>query len=197
MKTTNPILSPRLDRTSDATLDRETFEQLFELLYSPLSHYAATYVPCRHACEDVVQAAFVSLWEHRATVRVSSALRVWLFTAVRNGCLNHLKKEGHKSEYGNALLREERLLQDEGDAPLASELFSRLDGVLDRLPETYRSVFERHTLDRERLESIAERLGLSVRTVKRYKAAALKVLKRDLSDLLTPKDKQLSGRRNN
>lgn len=183
MKTTDHNRITHRDDTKGA-LDKDTFEQVFELMYSPLSRYAATYVPCRHACEDIVQGAFVSLWEHRASVRVLPAVRGWLFTTVRNGCLNYLKKEGRKSEYDEASLRASRAFQDDGDAALTGELYGRLDVVLARLPEAYRSVFERHALDRERMESIAERLGLSVRTAKRYKAAAMKAIKRNFGDLV-------------
>lgn len=168
---------------TDGVMDKDAFEQLFVLMYPSLSRYAATYVPCRHACEDIVQGAFASLWEHRTSVRMSPAIRGWLVMAVRNGCLNFLKKESRKSKYGEFVYRENTLLHDDSKTNMPGELYDRLEGVLARLPEAYRSVFERHVIDRERMESVAEKLGLSVRTIKRYKAAAMEAVRSDFGDL--------------
>ncbi len=59
---------------------------------------------------DVVQEAFANVWEHRARLVDVTSIRSYLFTAVRNMCLDRLRRS-----------RECRLSEPDAVAALASE----------------------------------------------------------------------------
>lgn len=53
-----------------------------------------------------------------------------------------------------------------------------------KLPETYRLIFEMSRLENKSNVEIAETLNIPLRTVERYKAKAIEILKKDLKDYL-------------
>lgn len=68
--------------------ERPTLPQVFEAEESPLLRYAVGLVGRREVAEDLVQDAFLKLHLHWADV---ANPRAWLFRAVRNLALNHLR----------------------------------------------------------------------------------------------------------
>ena len=61
---------------------------------------------------------------------------------------------------------------------------SKLYQTLEKLPPEYRLAFELNRLENKSIEEIAEIMGVSCRTVKRYKSKAIEILKKELKDYL-------------
>lgn len=162
--------------------EENELEQLFILFYAPLLAYARKYIDDLSVREDIVQEVFVSMWENRKTLPPVRSARGYLLAAVRNSCLNILKKNGHASRYHEFVLNEASQ-NGEDELYLSTELHEMLDNVLDRLPEAYRTVFEMHCVDRKHMSDIAEKLGISLRTAKRYKATVVDTLKKRLKKI--------------
>jgi RNA polymerase sigma-70 factor (ECF subfamily) len=165
--------------------DEKAFEKIFTLFYPALSVYAKKYIEDRAVCEDIVQDTFVSLWEDRKRLLITSSLRNYLTVSVRNHCLNFLKKEGLTRQYRESI-RKETLMPDEDPDNIytLTELYDLLDKDLAGLPDNYRIVFEMHRMEGKKHEEIAEELNLSLRTVKRYQSRAIEILKENLKDYL-------------
>ena len=164
--------------------EEKKFEQLFTLFHAPLMVYTKGYIDDQSVCEDIVQEVFVSLWDNRDMLSSIMSVRSYLFTAVRNGCINHLKKKGHARRHRDFVMKSDLQNDSGGDAYLVTELYEMLENVLSRLPEAYRTVFEMNLVDRQNLSDVAEKLGVSLRTAKRYKAATMEILRKDLKDFL-------------
>ena len=162
--------------------DEKAFEKIFALFYPPLFLFAKKYIVEHAACEDIVQDTFVSLWEGRKKLTITSSLHNYLTVSVRNNCLNYLKKEGVIRQYQESI----SMTSDENneDVYTLTELYEMLNKTLSKLPENYRIVFEMHRMEGKNYDEIAEKLKLSVRTVKRYKSQAIELLKDDLKDYL-------------
>jgi RNA polymerase sigma-70 factor (ECF subfamily) len=165
--------------------DEKAFEKIFTLFYPALAQYAERYIDEQVVREDLVQDVFATLWEDRKRLVVSTSLRSYLMVSVRNSCLNHLKKEGVRRQYHESIYRDNVVSeQDEGDLYTLTELYEMLDKALAKLPDSYRIVFEMHRMEGKTYEEIAEKLNLSVRTVKRYKNQVVEALRGDLKDYL-------------
>ena len=104
--------------------------------------------------------------------------------SVRNQCLNYLKREGYKQNYIDAYLAKNADQSDYDEFYLLTELQKLLDEALAKLPETYRLIFEMSRLENNSNTEIAEKLNIPLRTVERYKAKAIEILKKDLKDYL-------------
>lgn len=159
---------PRTDKYLD-------FEDLFRCNFRPLCLYALHYAEDVDAAEDIVQECFVRLWERCSQGMEVSNPRAYLYTAVRNRCLDMLKSKGVPMEslkpydtYG---------VIDEEDLEDRAHIEARLWTALDSLPEKCREVFILSKRDGLKYEEIAEELHLSVNTVRNQISKALKILK--------------------
>lgn len=150
-------------------------EQLFRYNYRPLCLYAMHYIPDPDKVEDVVQECFASLWEKIQAGTPVANRRAYLYMAVRNRCLDHLRKGGIKVEelkpydtYG---------IIDDDDAQERAEMEARLWTAIDALPQKCREVFLMSKRDGMKYEEIASELGISENTVRNQISKALKLLK--------------------
>lgn len=74
----------------------DTIEQCFLAEESPLLRFAFTHVRRREVAEEIVQDAFLRLHQHWDSVEQP---RPWLYRAVRNLALNHLRKHKRESHH--------------------------------------------------------------------------------------------------
>lgn len=165
--------------------DEKAFEKLFALFYPTLCAYAKRYIDSKQAREDIVQDVFATLWEDRRKITITGSVRFYLMIAVKNHCLNHLRKEGLGRNYQQFISdRHSRGDMEYGEAPTLNELRELLDKALSELPATYRIVFEMHQMEGKNYEEIAQTLHISVRTAKRYKSQVTDTLRKKLKDYL-------------
>lgn len=165
--------------------ERTAFELLFQFYYPGLVIYATQFAVDRLQAEDIVQNLFVRLWEKRQRVQLVDSLKSYLFTSVRNSCLNTLKHQKVENKYVEQLydLSEKNLLY-QPNLYIASELQEIILGAIDKLPERCREVFVMSRLEQMKNDEIAEKLDLSKRTVETHISHALKILRVELKDYL-------------
>ena len=73
--------------------DESACEALYLAYRAPLWRFAYGYVKSREVAEELVQEVFLSLWRNRGDVEARTCIRAWLYAAVRNHALNHLRHE--------------------------------------------------------------------------------------------------------
>lgn len=147
-------------------------KELFDTYYSRLCDFAYYFVSDESEAENIVQQLFVDLWENRTRIFEERSLKQYLYTAVRNRCLNHLKR--NKST-------------DFEDEPMAdsdpsmriqlAELNNYIAQLVDELPPKCRYIFLRSRRDGLTHKQIAEELDISTKTVENQVAKALKYLR--------------------
>lgn len=166
--------------------DEKAFEKLFCLFYPVLCVYAKRFIESQESREDIVQDVFVGFWEDRKTIKIETSIRCYFMTAVKNRCLNYLRKEKHSLRYQNFLQEQSKVneFDNKDEIILLRELYELLDKALAKLPNDYRYIIEMHQFENKSYEEIAEALSISVSTAKRYKANATDLLKKELKDYL-------------
>ena len=158
----------------------EAFSSLFRSFYEPLCFFAQRFLNDFDGAEGVVQDVFVRLWDGRESLTIHTSLRSYLYTAVKNGCLNHLKHARYSSPIDGA---GERF--DDGrprpDAQLESdETMKALEAAIENLPPKCRDIFRLARFDGLSYQEIAEIQNVSVNTVKTQLQRALKSLSKAL-----------------
>lgn len=161
--------------------DESAFDALFRGLYAPLCRYAATLTGGDwDEAEDLVQQAFVKLWEQRATLEVRHSLRAYLYKAVHNRALNRLRAAHTRDRHRAELARSGDWFQE---AP-HSDLHEHLHKALVTLPPQCRLIFELSRFEELKYREIADHLDLSVKTVETQMGKALRLLRHQLADFL-------------
>ncbi len=165
--------------------DEEAFQQMFEHFYANLCLYAKRFIPDLRTREDIVQDVFCSVWINRKKIDYNIPVRNYLVTIVKHHCLNYLRKT-NKQEFVNAVEIEKLpiYVEDNEGMFLLKELEEMFSRILAGLPTEYRIAFEMSRIENKSSNEIAEVLGVSVRSVERYRNKAVEILKTELKDYL-------------
>ena len=169
-------MDPQFQKIQDG--DIRAFERLFRDQYDALFRFAFRFVSQRETAEELVQDAFVALWEKRQSIQVTSSLSAYLFSSVRNRAFNHLKSHYHQRTQAFDPKDLERLnpYSDSDLTDQAALIAVVQQGILS-LPERCRIIFQLSRQAGLTYEEIAEELGISKETVKSQIKIALQKLR--------------------
>lgn len=171
-----------MDFAPIAAGDRSAFEALFRLHYRPLCAFAMGYVKDADRSEDLVQDLFFRLWLDREKLQITTSVKSYLYSAVRNRCLNALKSQGRMRVLNEEL--DDRMVEVGPMEDEHSERIARVQAAIESLPEERRKVFKLSRYEGLKYHEIAERQGISVKTVENQMGKALKTLREELADLV-------------
>jgi RNA polymerase sigma-70 factor (family 1) len=149
----------------------------FERYYTPLTLFAQGLVHDGQQAEEIAAEAYVKLWHKRENLQEIGSLKAWLYTLVRNACIDYLRKVKR--------LRVQEALKPRVDIVelpvlhhmVQNETISHLYQLLESLPLRCRQVFQMFYLQDKALKEIAEELNISINTVKSQKQRAVQLLK--------------------
>jgi RNA polymerase sigma-70 factor (ECF subfamily) len=161
------------------------FEQIFKAHFTALHAYAYTILKNSEEAEEVVQNLFVRLWEKREVLSVQSSVKAYLYRAVYNESINHLrhkKVEGTYKEQTAYIMKNETEKSDTNI--LTSELEKRIRLALNSLPEQCRTIFQMSRFEELKYKEIADQLGISIKTVENQIGKALRKMRVHLTDYL-------------
>lgn len=166
--------------------DKSAFNKLFVKFYSPLCKFAWRYVRSSHISEELVQDAFLEVWELRASLDSDKSIKSYLYQIVRNRALNHLKHKSIAREHNKdiAWINSTPITQLHNFKE-QSEFVRAAQKAIDELPDGARQIYKLSRKDGLTYREIAEVLDLSPKTVESQMSRALKILRRELSDYLT------------
>ncbi len=167
-------------------LDEIAFEELFRNHFKGLIHFAVTYVKDGEAAREIVQEAFLNLWEKRERIDLSKPVKSYLATAVRNRCLNYLRD--HK-KFSHDLLDLEQLpgndYYEQPDRLVEADIREKITGSIGELPEKCREIFVLSRSENLKYQEIADRLQISVKTVEAQMSKALQHMRNRLGEYLS------------
>lgn len=165
--------------------DVSSFERLFKDYYSMLCNFAYGIVKDSDSAEELVQKLFCNLWEKREELNINTSIKSYLYTAVRNACLNTKKHLKVRMEYEKEYLYVNRSAQDESGMKLETkELRDQIETAISKLPEQCRQVFKLSRFEELKYREIAEVLNISIKTVENHMGKALKILREELKYLI-------------
>jgi len=162
--------------------DKAVFNVVFKEYYATLVLFSNNYTyRNQEASEDIVQDVFVKLLNDKREFQNLLVLKSYLYTSVKNACLNYLKHLKVKNIYKT---EEEASFNKEGfflDNVLEEEVFIHLNNAIHQLPEKCRQVFEL-SLKGIKNKEIATQMGISIETVKSQKKRGKVLLKKLLKN---------------
>ena len=160
------------------------YRQLFEQYYQKLVVFACRYLEDLESARDIVQEFYLYLYESRLSISIQTSLKSYLYSAVKNRCLNQAKHEQVKEKHRN-MSGSEANVSDPGLEEImdAVELEARVYEIVSKLPEKCRQIYIMSRVDGKRNREIADELNLSVRTVETQISKALKSLRNSLLPL--------------
>jgi RNA polymerase sigma-70 factor (family 1) len=165
--------------------DSSAFTTIFTEYYLDLVKFSYSITKSTDASEELVQDVFLKLWETRVSLIIHSSLRSYLLKTVQNSSIDWLRHASIKNKYASLVLEHPALLENDTENYIfQSELESDLLAALKKIPASYAEAFRMSRVDALNYSQIAEKLGVSVRTVEVRIGKALSLLREELKDYL-------------
>lgn len=164
--------------------DRESFNQVFRRYYSPMVRFCIRYVADSDIASEIVQDLFVKLWSNREKISFNTSFESYMLTSVRNSALTYINKERSHAEANLRIYSEESDNTDPSETLQSNNLEESYRKILKDMPEKRREVFLASRYDGLKYSEIAEKLGISQKTVEAQMSAAIKQLKDGLKAYL-------------
>ncbi len=163
---------------------RAAFHVIYERYKAAMLIYAAKRVPLEIA-EDLVHDVFIRIWNNRNEIEIGEKFAGYLFKSLRHIIIDHMAKDANAQNYLDALSTFAQSYSFErADDKLRESLF--LEGIqvlLQHFNPQYLEIF-RLRVEGYSNQEIAEKLGLSEKTVRNQYSLILKYLKDKLPFLL-------------
>ena len=167
------------DKVKDG--DLSSYEVIFKKYYKELHRFAFTYVRDSSIAEEMSQEVFLYMWEKRKKIQIQTTLKTYLYSAVKNKCLNYIKlelpKQQSMADISEVMLSVSFSKKDEGEN---EQLKRYIQKAIDALPKKCRRIFLLSRNAGMTYEEIAEELNLSKKTVENQMGIALKKLRESL-----------------
>ena len=163
--------------------NKEAFKKVFDTYFNALCAFGIRYISDRSVVEDMVQDVFISFWEKRQDFDHINAVKAFLYTSVRNKCLNQLKHQLVIQKNEKELIRELESEQFFANHIIEEEVFNQLTTEIRNLPKSSQDIMIL-VLNGLTNSEIADELNISVNTVKTQKKIAYSKLKHKLGPML-------------
>ena len=130
--------------------------------------------------EDLVQDIFLKIWDDRGTVCHAKSFRSYLFTMTRNIVYNHLKKKKVHDRFMDYTKNSSSSYNPE-QRIITKDLLRHIDNEMKKLTDRQRTIYELNRNDDFTYSEIAEKLGLSPKTIQYHIGTVLSRFKKILS----------------
>ncbi len=161
--------------------DESSLQLLYRHFYKALVAFAHQMVGSVGVAEELVQDAFIRLWQRRNEFESQGSLRAYLYHSVRNACISHLRHERVERSRIESFQLDYRLSSDDDDESYREELIRQLLLSIDTLPPKQREVFLLSVKGKS-CEEIAAEMNITPESVKKQRQRGI----RRLRDTLTP-----------
>ena len=156
--------------------NKRAFRALFDHYFNALAAFGYKYVMDPPIVEDMVQEVFISCWEKRGDFNHINALKSFLYTSVKNKCLNHLKHQAVQKKHESSLVYELESDHHFAGLVIEEEVFNQLHAEIRDLPKSAQQIMML-ALNGLKNQEIADELGISMNTVKTQKKIAYSKIK--------------------
>lgn len=158
-----------------------------------MKHFAKEYVLSDEDAENIVQDVFLELWEKKEILSLQINIIAYLFTAIKNRCIDLLRRRLLAKETADKLQEEHQLtlrLKFDSLEAFDNNLFNENDieqiitRAIDALPDKCREIFIKSKIEGMKQKDIAVEMNISINTIETQMGIAYKKLKIELKDYL-------------
>ena len=162
--------------------EEKAYDYFFRLYFRSLCYFARNILHHTHDAEDLVQECFAKLWHKHSSLNNPSSIRNFLYSTVRNACIDLLRK---KKQYVNSCNFEESITEDPQtvyeDTLIKAEVLREIYKSMESLPARMKEVFQLYYLQGKNDREISELLNISPNTVRNQRTRALAWLRKKIT----------------
>lgn len=161
----------------------KAFELLFNEYFPVVKSFALGFLKSEAEAEDVTQVVFTKLWMYRDRLSTEKSLNNYIFTVTRNEVNDYFRNKHYFSNFCTSYVSSPRPGFYEMDSDYdIKEIQEILDETISAMPEQRKKIFIMSRRQFLSNDEIAEKLGLSKRTVEKHISLALAAIRSRLGD---------------
>ncbi|MEM6320441.1 MAG: RNA polymerase sigma-70 factor [Bacteroidota bacterium] len=158
--------------------DYGAFEELFHRYYQALCLQVNSRVGYLQATEEIVSDVFTKIWRNRANISITTKVKYYLYTAVRNQSIDYLRKQTKQRNYKHEINRDyPSNFASPEELIIGEELRIKIEAAIEQLPPKAKHIFRKSRDEGKKYREIAEELNISIRTVETHIRRALIALR--------------------
>ena len=162
----------------------KAFHYLYDKYASTLRYFSAKYVDDDATIEDVVQDAFLNLWEKRNEFKTESTIKAYLYKIVRSFSVDTIRRRNIANRYAEKIVLEKEDQEFFLENIVESEVYQMIQTVFNELSPSCREVYQL-SLHGKSHEEISQLLDISINTVKKHKNNANHYMRERLKHVLS------------
>ena len=157
----------------------EAFATLYNSLHDTVYSFAKKFTVSAEDAQDIVADTFYKLWTLRGSFKTPGKLKSFLFTTVKNACLDYLKHKKIVATHHHNILRALLSQKEEDTEPdwITMVLLQTIREEIEKLPGQRRLIFKLAYLEGLKNQEIASMLKITEKTVRNQKTKALQRLR--------------------
>ncbi|WP_209579722.1 RNA polymerase sigma-70 factor [Sphingobacterium sp. UBA5996] len=165
--------------------DEKAFSVIYQRYSMPLYVHANRFIRDREEARDILQKVFVKIWSIRNRLPTDIKLSAYLYQIVKNELINHISHSKVVDKYLESMSSyASTYVADTDHVIREKQLQDIIEREIQNLPEKMREVFQLSRKQYLSHKEIAEKLGISEKTVKNQLSNALHLLRQKLPLLL-------------
>lgn len=165
------------------TDDHVALSELLQRHWNSLTSYATGILDASDAAEDIVQEAYIRLWQGRRTWITGGSVRGYLYTIVRNLCIHELDHRKVRQVWAVTQQGRPRFSPAPDEIYQSNETERAFQKAVSELPKRRREVFVLACLQGLTYAEVASIMGIAVPTVANQMTAALEHLREALQTI--------------
>ena len=161
------------------------------MIFLHLKNYSGHFIQDEEEANDIVQDVFLKLWSKRDTLSGVKNKAGFLFTLLRNKCLNSLKKKVIEGKYRQqqTQLESERLYyisfdQAEEFESMREKLSLEFESMIKAMPEKCGIAFRLKWMEGKKIKEIASLMHISTTMVDKHLAKGMEIARKKFKEEL-------------
>ncbi len=172
-----------MPKISPSLCEEEVFHSVHEEYSTPLRNFLYYRFGDLEKARDFTQEAFIKLWDNCSKV-IFDKVKSYLFTIGNRLFLDDVDHQKVVLKFQHRQGNSEQQIESNPEFLYRQEEFkAQLEAVVSDLPEKQRAVFLLSRIDKMKNKEIAETLDISIKTVEKHIASALRILRENLDEL--------------
>ena len=169
------------NNTIPETCDEKTFSSFFKSNALGLRNYLYYKYGNSDQAEDIVQDAFIKLWQNCKDISIKKA-KSYIYTVANNATLNIISHNKVVLNYEKNNVLSDRTNENPEFLLEQDEFRTKLSNAINNINETQRIAFLMHRIDGKKYSEIAEELNISVKAVEKRIHLALIEIKKEIKN---------------
>jgi len=164
--------------------NERAFTELYRRYYAHLCFKAFKRIPSVSIVEEIVQDVFMNLWMKSAELDIKGCVKAYLYATLRNKILFALRTEHNRSGHADRIkqLTGQPVDQEHLEVIYARETEEYINRIIKNLSPQCQKAFLLSRFEHLSYREIAQQMHISINTVEKHIAKALKMLREKLSE---------------